>query len=143
MKNETPSPHVSLKLQIMHLKSERFEQQEHIKRSARIIVHSLHPATLARESIHELAEDHDVQVGAMQTALKVGSRFLVFKVLARFGGIAGIVGSTLAGKLSDRFLNKAAPQVLQALGSFLRKDKKYVNEEVFEDVAYEVETMPS
>lgn len=138
MKNEASSAHTALSLRIMHLKSDKFDQEENIKRTARSILYSLHPATLARESLHELAEDREVQVSATQTALKMGTRFLVYKVLGRFGGILGVVGAAVAGNLSDKYLNDAAPKFLNIVGNLFRKKEKVEVIEV-EDVDYSYE----
>lgn len=138
MKNIKPSPHASLKLQIMHLKAERFENEERIKRTARSIVYSLHPATLARETIQELSEDRQVQVSATQTALMMGTRFLVYKVLGRFGGLLGVVGAAAAGQFSDKYINEAAPKILNVIGSLFRKKHTEPVEEVEELEVYSI-----
>lgn len=144
---KNPSPKAELALRIMHLKSQKFEQEQRIKRNTRAILYSLHPAALARESLQELANDPEVRVSTTQTALKMGSRFLVYKVLGRFGGLAGVIGAAVAGNLSDKYLNKAAPKLLNAIGSFFQKKPKpvYVAEpeiiEDFEDVDYSYESV--
>jgi hypothetical protein len=137
MKSKALSPHADLKIRIMHLKSEKFEQEESIRHMSRSILYSLHPASLARESLHELAEDRDVQVSATQTAFKMGSRFLVYKVLGRFGGVFGMVGAAVAGNLTDRFLNDAAPKFLNVVGNLLRKKNGTPAHEVVEEINYE------
>lgn len=134
MKITNATPQTELSLRIMHLKSDKFEQEEKIRRTARSILYSLHPATLVRESITELAEDRDVQVSATQTAFQVGSRFLVYKVLGRFGGVLGVVGAALAGNFSDRYLNDAAPKFLNLMGRLFRKEKEETEET--EEVEY-------
>lgn len=136
MKTEATTAHTALSLRIMHLKSDKFEQEENIKRTSRSILYSLHPATLARESLHELAEDPEVRISATQTALKMGSRFLVYKVLGRFGGILGVVGAAVAGNLSDKYLNDAAPKLLSVVGNLLRKKVEVID---VDDVDYSYE----
>lgn len=131
MRKPTPPPYLHLSQRIADLKIEKSLQEEAIRDAARSIMSSLHPAQLARESILELSEDREMQVTTTQTALKMGTRFLVFKVLGRFGGVFGAVAAAVAGNLSDKYMNRAAPGLLNVVGS-LFKGKKTESDEDFD-----------
>jgi hypothetical protein len=125
MKKPIPTPYTLLHERIADLKFDKRQQELAIADAARSIMDSLHPAQLAKDSILELSEDREVQVTTTQTALKMGTRFLVYKVLGRFGGVFGAVAAAVAGNLSDKYMNRAAPGLLNVIGSlFKNKEEK-------------------
>lgn len=85
------------------------------------LLDSVRPSGIVRDAVQEMAEDRDLQVSAAKAALKVGTRFLVFKVLKRFGGVYGAVAAAVAGSLSDKYVTEATPKMLSSIGNWVKK----------------------
>lgn len=116
-----PTSSQALKLRIAELEVEAEILERDLTAGLRSVGHSLHPSSMAKELVHELAEDPDVRESAAKALLKAGSRFVAFKVLGRFGGAPAAVGAAVAGAFSDQFINRAVPGLLKAAGSLFGK----------------------
>ncbi len=116
--------HTRLEKRIAQLQAETKVREQRIEGQVQQLVNSIHPASLARESIHELAEDEKVQLSATKASLKVASRYVLFKVLRRFGGVYAGIGAAVIGSLSDTYMQQLAPKLIGvASGLFSKKDK--------------------
>lgn len=138
MKKLTPSE--KLQLRIAELKVQKEIQEQELSKSLESIMDSLNPVSLAKNGLQDLAEDRDVQEGATGAALKIGTRFLAFKVIGRFGGIFGAVAAAVVGNLSDHYVDKTTPKMLSAVGRLFKKKKRHNSAEVEE--VEEVEEVP-
>ncbi|MGB6035607.1 MAG: hypothetical protein WBG42_05020 [Cryomorphaceae bacterium] len=127
MKKITPSER--LKLKIAEVKFEQEIQEREVSASFESIVSGLNPASIAKSSLQELADDRDVQESATGAALKFGTRFLAFKVIGRFGGVFGAVAAAVVGNLSDHYVEKTTPKMLNAVGRLFTKKKRKKNPE--------------
>ncbi len=131
-----PTASQALKLRIAELEVETEILERDLTAGLRSVGHSLHPSSMAKELVHELAEDPDVRESAAKALLKASSRFVAFKVLGRFGGAPAAVGAAVAGAFSDQFINRAVPGLLRAAGSLFRK-KSDAEEEANPDPPHE------
>ena len=127
MKKLTPSKR--LKLRIAELKAVKEIQERELTDSFESIVSGLNPASLAKSSLQELADDRDVQESATGAALKFGTRFLAFKVIGRFGGVFGAVAAAVVGNLSDQYVEKTTPKMLNVVGKLFTRKKRVENPE--------------
>lgn len=116
-----PTPLSALQARIHTLRVRKEMQEQEIAVSLQLIMNSLTPSSLAKDAFHDLADDRDVQTGAAGAALKFGSRFLVFKVIGRFGGVFGAVAAAVAGSLSDQYVDKTTPKLLDKAVDFFKK----------------------
>lgn len=121
MSRNSPSPYAMLNQRIaqLELKQRAHEQALHTK--TQDLLKSVRPSGIVRDAVQEMVEDRDLQLSAAQAALKVGSRFLVFKVLKRFGGIYGAVAAAVAGSISDKYVTEATPKVFGSIGNWMKK----------------------
>lgn len=71
--------------QIMKLNALKEEQEEILKRDLKEIYYSLQISTVIRRTIRDLSEDEEVKSSALQTAIGLGSGFILDKVLFRKG----------------------------------------------------------
>lgn len=119
-----PTPHEALRKRINTLRIRKEMQEQEISVSLQLIMNGLNPSSLAKDAFHDLADDRDVQASAAGAALKFGSRFLVFKVIGRFGGVFGAVAAAVAGSLSDQYVDKTTPKMLDTVVNFFKKKMK-------------------
>jgi len=118
-----------LKLKIAELKIEQEIQERELSASFDSIVSGLNPASIAKSSLQEIAEDRDVQESATGAALKFGTRFLAFKVIGRFGGVFGAVAAAVVGNISDQYVEKKTPKLMNAVGRLFTRKKRAENPE--------------
>ena len=118
-----PNPTHALQARIAALRTQKATQEQELSVSFQMIMNSLNPASLAKDAFHDLADDREVQESATGAALKFGTRFLVFKVIGRFGGVFGAVAAAVAGSLSDQYVDKTTPKMLTAVTNLFKKKK--------------------
>jgi len=122
MKKKTPQEALQARINTLRVRKEMQEQEMSV--SFQVILNGLNPSSLAKDAFHDLADDRGVQASAAGAALKFGSRFLVFKVIGRFGGVFGAVAAAVAGSLSDQYVDKTTPKMLDTVVNFFKKKKK-------------------
>ncbi len=116
MENKLITNHVELVLRIMHLKSEKFSQEEEIQHRFKELVYTLNPATILKN----LAGDEDVKSGLAKAGLSLGSNYVIDKVLGRNRSIRGFLFSVLVEKISTLVINNSG--VISKIGNlFVRK----------------------
>ena len=128
-----------LKLKIDELKIEQEIQERELSASFDSIVSGLNPASIAKSSLQEIAEDRDVQESATGAALKFGTRLLAFKFIGRFGGVFGAVAAAVVGNISDQYVQKKTPKLMNAVGRLFTRKKRAVDLEA--DEVEEAETV--
>jgi len=79
------STSTDIKHQIMKLNALKEEQEELLKRDLKEIYYSLQISTMIRRTIKDLSEDQEVKSSALQTAIGLGSGFILDKVLFKRG----------------------------------------------------------
>lgn len=116
MENKSISTHAELVLRIMHLKSEKFSQEEELVHKFKELAYLLHPATLMKN----MAGDKEVKTGLAKAGLSLGSNYLIDKVLGRNRSVKGFVMSVFVEKLTNMIINKSG--VISRIGKlFARK----------------------
>jgi len=134
MSNKLPvkiSGYTELNLRIMHLKSDKFEQEQEIKRNVQLLGQSLNPMNLIRNSLHGFTQDNETKMDLAMMALKLGSNFLIHRVLKRYGGVVGFVGSVVLGKLSASLIRNNVPNLVAGVNNFLKsRQEKEDTEEI-------------
>lgn len=136
MSNSLPvkiSGYAELNLRIMHLKSDKFEQEEEIKRNIQMLGQSLNPMNVVRNAIHGFTQDNEVKTDITMMAVKLGTNFLIHKVLKRYGGVVGFVGSVVLGKLSASLIRNNVPSLVTGVSNLLKNKKQH---EEIEDQTY-------
>ena len=118
------TPSEKLQRRIAELQEEKSFQEDLLRASFKEIAYDLNLSTIAKNGLQNLVVNREVQNAATGTALKVGTRFLAFKVLGRFGGPIGAVAAAIAGSLSDRYLDQTTPKMLKAAGKIFKRKKR-------------------
>ena len=116
MENKLITNHAELVLRIMHLKSEKFSQEEELMHSFKELTYMLNPATIMKN----MAGDKEVKTSLAKAGLSLGSNYLIDKVLGRNRSIKGFVMSVFVEKLSNMIINNSG--VISKIGRmFVRK----------------------
>lgn len=111
MENKEISSYPDLVVHIMHLKQEKFRQEEEIKYRIRELLFLLNPLTMAKKALHDLAADSEAKFDMAKVGLDMGITMIVNRIM-RAGGIKGFLGKLLIGKLSSSFLFNKVSKVV-------------------------------
>ena len=120
MENKEISNYPELLLHIMHLKQEKFKQEEEIKYTVRELIFLLNPVTLVKKGIHEMALDSEAKFDMAKVALEMGVSMLVNRVMRNSSGIKGLFGKLLVGKVSSSLLLNNIGKVVAGIRNRIR-----------------------
>jgi hypothetical protein len=119
MENKEISNYPELVLYIMHLKQDKFRQEEEIKYTIRELIYLLNPVTMIKQGLHNLANDAEAKVDMVKVGLSMGANMLVNRIMRNKSGIAGMIGKVVLGKFSStlvgRNLTKIAGSILNRI----------------------------
>lgn len=120
MENKEIKNYPDLVLHIMHLKQQKFRQEEEIKHSIREFIFSLNPVVMIKKALHDMAQDSQTKFDMAKVGLDMGITMLIHKVMHRTSGFKGFLGKLLIGKFSSTFLYSNVHKVISAVRSKIR-----------------------
>jgi len=106
MENKEISNYPELVLYIMHLKQDKFRQEEEIKYTIRELIYLLNPITIIKQGIHNLANDAEARVDMVKVGLSMGANMLVNRIMRNKSGITGLIGKVVLGKFSSTLIGR-------------------------------------
>ena len=112
MENKEISNYPELLLHIMHLKQEKFRQEDEIKYTIREIIFLFNPLSMVKKGIHDLAEDTQAKFDLAKVGLSMGINLLINRVMRNKGGIKGFIGKLLIEKFSSTFIGNKLSKVI-------------------------------
>lgn len=122
MERQEISTHTELAIRIMHLKAEKFRQEEVLKNSFREFFYTLQPSSIIKETIHELSQDKEVQFDLAKAGLNMGANFIIDQVLGKNRSIKGYLSSLLVEKVSGSFINDNVTKIMEGIGKFFNRN---------------------
>jgi hypothetical protein len=128
MESREISTHTELAVRIMHLKAEKFRQEEVLKHSFREFFYTLQPASIIKETLHELSQDKEVQFDLAKAGLNMGANFIIDRVLGKNRSIKGYLSSILIEKFSGSFINDNMTKILEGVGKFMNRNNHQTEE---------------
>lgn len=97
--------YADLMIHIAYLNSEKLKQEEELKSICGELVNSMHPVSIVKQSLHDLAEDKRVHFDLLKAGLNVGSTFLIDNIMGRNKSIRGFLSSMVIEKIASTFIN--------------------------------------
>jgi len=122
MENRKILSYMDLELQILLLKMDKTRQEEKLKLNVKEFINALSPASIVKNSLHELAGDKEVQVDLLKVSLNTGANFLIDKVLGKNKSIKGFLSSLLVEKVSSSLINNNASKIVSKIGQLLNRN---------------------
>ncbi|HEY3370895.1 MAG TPA: hypothetical protein VGK10_08615 [Prolixibacteraceae bacterium] len=104
MENKEISNYPDLVLHIMHLKQEKFRQEEEIKYSIKELLFLFNPLTLVKNALHDMAIDSEAKFDMAKVGLDLVITMFINRLTRNTSGIKGFLGKLLIGKVSSSFL---------------------------------------
>ena len=115
MENKEISNYPELLLHIMHLKQEKFRQEDEIKYTIREIIFLLNPITMVKKAVHDLAEDSEAKFNMAKVGLDVGINMLLNRIWRNKGGIKGFIGKLIIEKFSSTFIGNNLSKIVSGI----------------------------
>lgn len=120
MENKEISNYPELVLHIMHLKQDKFRQEEEIKYTIRELIYLLNPITIIKQGIHNMAEDAEARVDMLKVGLSMGTNMLMNRFLRNKSGIVGLIGRVVLGKLSSSVIGNNLTKIVSGIRNRIR-----------------------
>jgi len=120
------SNHTQLMYTIMQVNASRVEQEEEIKYQIKEIYYSFHPAVFLKNAVKKVLHNPEAQKSLAQTAIALGTNFLISKFFKRGNSIKGFLSSMVMEKIADFALNGKSELIhngIDKLGGLLKKFK--------------------
>ena len=124
MDNSNIINHEALVLRIRFLRAEKSRQESEMKEKFHDLIYLLDPVSIVKGSLHELAENKQVQFDVAKVALNMGTNLVIDQVFGKYRSIKGFLSSVLLEKMSDRFINTNTLKIF----SLFSKKKKHSSE---------------
>lgn len=119
MENTDIYDHATLIKHIHYLRDVKNVQEEELKSCFNGFVDSLNPVTLVKKSLHDLAENKEVQFDLTKVALNTASNLVIDQLFGKYRSIKGFLSSVMIEGVSNTFINGSSLKIL----SFFKKKK--------------------
>ena len=113
MGNSSVNNHTELTSRIVYLRAEEDRLEEALRDAVIQYISSINPVAIAKQLIHVLARDKQVQWDLLKISAIAGAGFLADKISGRKQGIAERVGSVLGKAILSVFVNGRISDVLK------------------------------
>lgn len=118
--------HTQLQYAIMQINASRVEQEEEIKYQLKEIYYSFQPATLIKNALKSALHNPETQKNLAQTALEIGTDFIISKVFKKGNSLKGFLTSVLMEKVASIAFNGQSEFInngIDKLGGLFKKHK--------------------
>ena len=129
MENKEISNYPELLLHIMHLKQEKFRQEDEIKYTIRELIFLFNPLSMVKKGIHDLAEDSQAKFDLAKVGLSMGINLLINRIMHNKGGIKGFIGKMLIEKFSSTFIGNNISKVISGIRNRIRPTPIEINQQ--------------
>lgn len=127
MENKEISNYPELVLHIMHLKQDKFKQEEDIKYTIRELIYLLNPITIIKQGIHNMAQDAETRVDMLKVGLSMGTNMLMNRILRNKSGIVGLIGRVVLGKFSSSVIGNNLTKIVSGIRNRIRPTPTSLN----------------
>ena len=117
--------HTQLMYTIMQVNAARAEQEVEIKHQAKEIYYSLQPAVLIKKAVGNILHSPETQKNIAQSALALGTEFLISKFFKRGASIKGFLSSVVVGKIADYAFNGKSDFISDGIGKISNLLKQF------------------
>lgn len=128
MENKKISGYPDLVLHIMHLKQEKFRQEQQINHSIRELLFSMNPIVIFKKALNDMAQDSQSRFDMAKVGLDMVITMLINRILRNTRGVKGFIGTLLIGKYSSSFIYSNIFKVISAIRSRIRPTPIQINQ---------------
>lgn len=121
MENTEINNYTDLVMRIMHLKQEKFRQEEELKYTFRELTYSLNPITAAKKYLHELAENSGVKYDITKVGLNLAANLIIGRILGKNNGFKSILSALLVEKLSSSFIKNKLAKIISRISNHIQR----------------------
>ena len=117
--------HTQLMHTIMHVNASRVQQEQDLKYKLKELYYSFQPATLLKKAFSKKNHDSEIPKGIAQSALAMGTNFLIGKVFKRGASVKGYLLSLAMEKAADYALSGKSTWITKGIGKLGNLIKKF------------------
>lgn len=128
MENKEISNYPELVLHIMHLKQEKFRQEEEIKYTIRELIFLLNPITMVKRALHDLAADSEAKFDMAKVGLDMVVGMIINRIGGNASGIKGFLGKILIGKFSSSLIFNNLSKIVKGIRDKIRPTPIEINQ---------------
>lgn len=125
MGNTEITIYTEVTMRIMHLKQEKFRQEDELKDAFKEFVYHLSPVSMVKQSLHQLAQDREVQFDLTKIGLNLGANFLIDRILGKNSSFKGFLSALLVEKISDSFINNNLSNLISGIRRLINRNSIY------------------
>lgn len=129
MENKEITNYPDLVLHIMHLKQEKFRQEDEIKYTIREFIFLINPLSLVKGVLHDLASDSDAKFDMAKVGLDMAISMVVNGLLRNKGGFKGFIGKLLLEKFSTTIIGNKFTQIISGIRNRIRPTPIEINQQ--------------
>lgn len=129
MENKEITNYPDLVLHIMHLKQEKFRQEEEIKYTIRELIFLLNPLTMIKKALHDMAADSEAKFDMAKVGLDMGVSMIINRILKNTSGIKGFLSKVVLGKFSSSFIFNNVSKVVAGIFNRKRSTPMEINQQ--------------
>jgi hypothetical protein len=115
MENIEISGHTELIMQIMHLKQEKFRQEDELKYTFKEFVFTLNPISMVKNSLHDLAQDSEVQFDMAKVGMNMGANYIIERILGKNSSFKGFLSALIVEKVSAALINTNLTKIISGI----------------------------
>jgi hypothetical protein len=123
-KQLTISNETDLRMRIMQLEALKDQQEQELRSSIRELYSAIDPVSMIKKTVTKLAEDKEVQQGVAQMGLKLGTDYLIGKIIGKNDSIRKYISSIFVEKAANYIISNHSDKLLsgvQHLIGFIKK----------------------
>jgi len=110
---------------IMQVNASRAEQEDEIKYHLKEIYYSFQPVTLVKNALKNVLHNPETKKNLAQTALAIGTDFLISKFFKKSGSLKGFLSSVVMEKVADFAINSKSEFISNGIGKLSDLFKKF------------------
>lgn len=116
-----------LQQRIAAVRLKKVEEETQLKNSIKEYSKTFSPTYLIKKSLHNLANDNEVQTDFAKVTLNTGIDFIIGKILGKYSSVKGFLSASIAERISRVVLNEDTNQwavkAIDALKALLQKNE--------------------
>lgn len=96
--------YASLQQSIRQLKEQKLEQEAILSVYFADLIHSMNPVEIAKDSLHDLVSDKEVQYDLVKLGLNLSAEFITARLFSRIRSVPAFLGVKMIEKIAAFFL---------------------------------------
>ncbi|HTA81962.1 MAG TPA: hypothetical protein VK783_03460 [Bacteroidia bacterium] len=112
--------HADLVSRIIQLKADKLQQEEELKKMLKEFTGNLSPASILKETLHELFENTEAQNDITKAGIDIGANVLTSWIGSKQSSIKGLISAVIIGMISRKVISNNSSKIVSGVGKLLQ-----------------------